>query len=247
MQADRDYIGVHKLEFLPWLKRWQKYPSPTSMTHVIWVIEAISMTTIFVRSYNLACKAFLYLTSINSSSCLSKAKIIIGDLNPACWWVPVEQSITFVSKLRFCDEIVTKVLQKWPTLVLSCDKSDKNVTKNGPFEATEVSLPSNVDLISDLPNLWHPNQQACTPIDLNWQIKFRNNLVSHLWQKKNWNVKSLTQKYATVWFSSHATLPDFEDELLFFKNEDDRLRLRTKENCDTRYFIKSHRLRQVSF
>ena len=113
MQAYRDYIGGHKLEFLPRLKRCQKYPPPTSMsttsmTHVIWVIIGTWMTTMFVRSYNLACKAFLYLTSINSSSCLSKAKIIIGDLNPACWWVPVEQSITFVSKLRF---FVTKSWQ----------------------------------------------------------------------------------------------------------------------------------------
>ena len=127
MQAYRDYIGGHKLEFLPRLKRCQNYPSPTSMsptpmTHVTWVIEAISMTRMFVRSYNLTCKAFLYLTSINSSSCLSKAKIIIGDLNPACWWVPVEQSITFISKSRFLwrhrYKIVTKVAHVTKTVPL---------------------------------------------------------------------------------------------------------------------------------
>ena len=179
MQAYRDYIGGHKLEFLPRLKRCQNYPSPTSMsptpmTHVTWVIEAISMTRMFVRSYNLTCKAFLYLTSINSSSCLSKAKIIIGDLNPACWWVPVEQSITFISKNRF---FVTSSLQ-------NCHKSGSR-DKNGSFEATGVSLPSNVDLILDLPNLWHPNQQACIPADLNWRLISRHFNVTFVTGKKS--------------------------------------------------------------
>ena len=70
------------------------------------------MSESFVRSYNLANEAFLYLTSINSSSCLSKAKIIIGDLDPACWWVPVEQIITFISKFRFFMMKVWHTLQK---------------------------------------------------------------------------------------------------------------------------------------
>ena len=47
MQAYRDYIGGHKLEFLPRLKGCQKYPSPTSMsptsmTHVIYLLEVIT-------------------------------------------------------------------------------------------------------------------------------------------------------------------------------------------------------------
>ena len=173
------------------------------MSHVTWVIEAISMTTMFVRSYNLACKAFLYLTSINSSSCLSKAKIIIGDLNPAGWWIPVEQSITFISKIRFLwrhrYKIATKVAPVSLVMLQDWQWCDKSATKNGSFEATEVSLPSNVDLILDLPNLWHPNQQACIPVDLNWQIKLRNNLVSHLWQiKKRWRISDTKIDYSLI-------------------------------------------------
>ena len=124
----------------------------------------------FVRSYNLANEAFLYLTSINSSSCLSKAKIIIGDLDPACWWVPVEQIITFISKFRFlwwkCD---TRYKECHDGRGQICDKSVSFVTKNGSLVAMVVSLPLNVDLILDLSNLLHPNQQVCTPTDLKWQ------------------------------------------------------------------------------
>ena len=178
MQAYRDYIGGHKLEFLPRLKGCQKYPSPTSMsptsmTHVIYLLEVITWH---------AKHFFTWQASIPPAACPKQRlslviwiQLVDGSLSNN----RLHSSLKPVFLWRNCDKSVTKVAHVGYVIWQEWQWCDKNVTKNGSFEATEVSLPSNADLILDLPNLWRPNQQACIPVDLNWQTKFRDISESH--------------------------------------------------------------------